>query len=57
MRSRLPGKLRSSTELFGAMIVKNRARFAERRFVVGRLVGQILHDADQAPSQHEAKAQ
>ena len=36
MRSRLPGKLRSSPELSDAVIVKNRARLAKRRFVMRR---------------------
>jgi hypothetical protein len=57
MRSRLPGKLRSSPELRGAMIVKNWTRFAKRRLIMGGSIGQILSNTDQAPRQHEAKAQ
>lgn len=56
MRSRLPGKLRSSAELPGAVIMKNRAGFAKRRFVISRLIAQILHNRDQTPGQHEAQA-
>jgi hypothetical protein len=56
MRSRLPGKLRSSPELLGA-VMKNWTRFAKRRFVMRGFIGQILHNADQAPRRHEAKAQ
>jgi hypothetical protein len=57
MRSRLPGKLRSSSELLGAMVVKNGTRFAKRGFVIRAFTGQILHDTDQAPGQHETKAE
>jgi hypothetical protein len=56
MPSRLPGKLRSSPQRLGAMIVKNRTRFAKRRLVIRAFVAQILHNIDQAPRQHEAKA-
>jgi hypothetical protein len=56
MRSRLPGKLRSSPELLGA-VMKNWTRFAKRRLVMRGSVSQILHNIDQAPRQHEAKAQ
>ena len=56
MRSRLPGKLRSSPELLGAVIVKNRTWLAKHRLVMGGSISQILHDTDQAPRQHEAKA-
>ncbi len=56
MRSRLPGKLRSSPELCGAVIVKNRAGFAKHRLIVGGCIRQILHYTDQAPRQHQAKA-
>jgi hypothetical protein len=56
MRSRLPGKLRSSPELLGAVIVKNRTWLAKRRLVMGGFIRQILHNADQAPRQHQAKA-
>jgi hypothetical protein len=57
MRSRLPGKLRSSPDLPGAMIVKNWTPFAKCRLVMGGSISQILHNADQAPRQQEAKAQ
>jgi hypothetical protein len=56
MRSRLPGKLRSSSWLLGAVIVKDRTRLAKRRLVMGGFIGQILRNTDQAPRQHEAKA-
>jgi hypothetical protein len=57
MRSRLPGKLRSSPLLLGGVIVKNRTRFAKRRLAMRVVVGQILHNTHQAQSQHEAEAQ
>lgn len=57
MRSRLPGKLRSSALLLYGMFVKDRAGFAERRFVKWAFVGQTLHQTDQAPGQQQAKAQ
>jgi hypothetical protein len=57
MRSRLPGKLRSSAQLLSAVIVKNRAGFAKCRLVMWVAGSQILHQADQAPCQHEAEAQ
>jgi hypothetical protein len=57
MRSRLPGKLRSSPLLLGGVIVKNRARLAKRRLAMSVVVGKILHNTDQAPRQHEAEAQ
>jgi len=57
MRSRLPGKLRSDPLLLGGVIVKNRTRFAKRRFVIRAVASQILHQADQSPGQHEAEAQ
>jgi hypothetical protein len=56
MRSRLPGKLRSSPLLLDRVIVKNRTRLAKCRLAVG-VVGQILHNTDQSPRQHEAEAQ
>ncbi len=57
MRSRLPGKLRSSSRLLGAVIVKNRTGLAKRWLIIGRLASQILRDADQSPRQHQAKAE
>jgi hypothetical protein len=38
------------------MIVKNRTWLAKRRLVVRGFSSQILHNTDQAPRQHEAKA-
>jgi hypothetical protein len=57
MRSRLPGKLRSSSQLLGGVIVKNRTRFAKRRLAMGVVVTQVLHNTDQAPRHYEAEAQ
>jgi hypothetical protein len=57
MRSRLPGKLRSSAQLLGTMIVKDRARFTKCRLVMCGGGSQILHKTNQAPRQHEAEAQ
>ena len=57
MRSRLPGKLRSSAQLLGTMIVKDRARFTECRLVMCGAGSQMLHKTNQAPGQHEAEAQ
>jgi hypothetical protein len=57
MRSRLPGKLRSSALLLGAVIVKDRARFTKCRFVMCGAGGQNLRKTNQAPRQHEAEAQ
>jgi hypothetical protein len=57
MRSRLPGKLRSSAQLLGAVIVKNRARFAKCRLVMCGASSQSRHKADQTPRQYEAEAQ
>jgi hypothetical protein len=57
MRSRLPGKLRSSALAFSAVIVKNRARFTKCRLVMRGAGTQILHESNQAPRQHEAEAQ
>jgi hypothetical protein len=57
MRSRLPGKLRSSAQLLGTIIVKDRARFTKCRLVMRGAGSQILHKSDQAPRQHEAEAQ
>jgi hypothetical protein len=57
MRSRLPGKLRSSPLLLGAMIVKNRTGFAKAGFIVRGFVSQVLYQADQSPGQHESQAQ
>jgi hypothetical protein len=57
MRSRLPGKLRSSAELLGTMIVKDRARFTKCRLVMCGGGSQILHKTDQTPRRHEAQAQ
>jgi hypothetical protein len=54
MRSRLPGKLRSSPLLLDAVLVKNGARFAKSRLIICALVSQILHKTDQAPSQYQA---
>ena len=56
MRSRLPGKLRSSAQLLGPMIVKDRARFTECRLVMCGAGSQMLHKTNQAPGQHEAEA-
>jgi hypothetical protein len=56
MRSRLPGKLRSSAQLLGTMIVKDRARFTKCRLVMCGTESQILQQTDQAPRQHEAQA-
>jgi hypothetical protein len=56
MRSRLPGKLRSSTQLGGTVIVKNRTRLAKRGLVMRGLIAQVLYNTDQAPRQDEAKA-
>jgi hypothetical protein len=56
MRSRLPGKLRSSAQLPSAVIVKNRAWFAKCRFIMCGASGQTLHKTDQAPRQYEAEA-
>jgi hypothetical protein len=57
MRSRLPGKLRSSAQLLGTMVVKDRARFTKCRLVMCGSGGQILHETNQAPRQHEAEAE
>jgi hypothetical protein len=57
MRSRLPGKLRSSAQLPCTMIVKDRARFTKCRLVMCGAGSQILHKSNQAPRQHEADAQ
>jgi hypothetical protein len=57
MRSRLPGKLRSNPLLLGAVIVKNRARFAKGRFIMRGPGSQILRQTDQPPRQHEGEAQ
>jgi hypothetical protein len=57
MRSRLPGKLRSNSLLLGAVIVKNRARLAKRRFIMCGAGSQTLHQTDQSPRQHQAEAQ
>ena len=57
MRSRLPGKLRSSPLLLGGVIVKNRTRFAKRRLAMRVVVGQILHNTHQSPREQEAEAQ
>lgn len=56
MRSRLPGKLRSSPELSDVVIVKDRARLAKRRFVIDGLTTQILPQTNQAPRQHQRNA-
>jgi hypothetical protein len=39
------------------MIVKNWTRCAKRRLVIRGFLSQILRKTDQAPLQHEAKAQ
>jgi hypothetical protein len=57
MRSRLPGKLRSSAQLLSTVIVKDRPRFTKCRLVMRGTAGQTLHKTDQAPRQHEAEAQ
>ena len=57
MRSRLPGKLRSSAQLLGTVIVKDRARFTKCRLVMCGAGGQMLHKTDQSPRQNEAEAQ
>jgi hypothetical protein len=57
MRSRLPGKLRSNSLLLGAVIVKNRTRFAKRWFIMRGAGTQTRHQADQPPRQHQAEAQ
>jgi hypothetical protein len=57
MRSRLPGKLRSSAQLLGAMIVKDRAWFTKCRLVMCGAGSQSLHKSDQSPRQYEAEAQ
>jgi hypothetical protein len=57
MRSRLPGKLRSEALLLDGVMVKNRTRFAKRRLIMRVIIGQILHNADQSPCQHQAEAQ
>jgi hypothetical protein len=56
MRSRLPGKLRSSSRLLRTMIVEDRTRFAKRRLVKSSFAGQALQQTYQAPSQHQRKA-
>jgi hypothetical protein len=56
MRSRLPGKLRSSPCLLCTMIVKYRTRLAKRGLIKCGFAGQALSQAYQAPSQHEPKA-
>jgi hypothetical protein len=37
--------------------VKNRTRVAKLRFIERRFLGQIFHQAHQAPGQHQAKTQ
>jgi hypothetical protein len=56
MRSRLPGKLRSSPELLGA-VMKNWTRFAKRRLIMRAVIGQIFHKTDQSPREQEAEGQ
>jgi hypothetical protein len=56
MRSRLPGKLRSSPRLRGAVIMKNQSLLAKCRLVKSGFISQMLHNTDQAPRQHEAQA-
>jgi hypothetical protein len=57
MRSRLPGKLRSSALLLGAMVVKDRTRFAKCRLIMRGAAGEILYQTDQSPCQHQTEAQ
>jgi hypothetical protein len=56
MRSRLPGKLRSSLEMHRIVFVENRARFTKRRLIIGGFITQILQQTDQAPRQHQTNA-